>query len=123
MHSPGIRVNIDMAVSFDGVRDVPDKSFLTHYLSFPPCSFGKLSPVTSTLQASWFNHFAWTHYDVRHDGAFWFTCCKAVKTGKGILSGSAEPAFLVNDLQTGRMRLGTSANTKAVISTNWLLLP
>ena len=116
-------MNINMAVLVDGVHDVPDKPFQPCHLSSPPCSFGNNSPVTRTFQAPWFNHFAWIHYDVGLDGAFCFTCCKAVKTGKGILSGSADPAFLVNDLQMGRMRLGTSANTKAVISTSWLLLP
>ena len=29
-------------------------------------------------------------------GAFCFPCCKALKAGKGKLSGSAKPAFLVN---------------------------
>ena len=59
----------------------------------PSCSFGKTSPITHTFQASWFNHFAWLHYDDRLDRAFCFTCCKAVETGKVKLSGSAEPAF------------------------------
>jgi len=85
-----------MAVSTAKVRDVPDKPFQPRHLSFPPCSFGKTSPVSRSFQASWFNRFTWIHYDVGLDGAFCFTCCEAVKTGKVKLSGTAEPAFLVN---------------------------
>ena len=85
-----------MAVSTAKVRNVPDKPFQPRHLSFPPRSFGKTSPVSRSFQASWFNHFTWIHYNVGLDGAFCFTCCKAVKTGKVKPSGTAEPAFLVN---------------------------
>ena len=48
-HSPETHVNINMAVSVDGVRNVPDKPFQPCHMSFLPCSFGKPSPVTSIL--------------------------------------------------------------------------
>ena len=43
----------------------------------------------------WFNKFGWLNYDLEKDAARCFTCCKAVKDGRAVITGVIDRAFMV----------------------------
>ena len=50
--------------------------------SFPKRSFGKSNVVKRSFQATWFDKFAWLHYDESNDLAFCHLCSRAETEGK-----------------------------------------
>jgi len=73
-----------MAVKPEDIGDLPLEPFQPMHIAFPSRSFRKSAPVNRSFQATWFNKFAWLHYDVAQDAARCFTCCKAVKGGRAV---------------------------------------
>jgi len=54
-----------MAVKPEDIGDLPLEPFQPMHIAFPSRSFRKSAPVNRSFQATWFNKFAWLHYDVR----------------------------------------------------------
>ena len=80
----------------EDIGDFPLEPFQPRNIAFPHRSFGITRPVSRSFQATWSSKFAgWLHYDLEKDAARCFTCCKAVKDGRAVITGVTDRAFMV----------------------------
>ena len=91
-----LAINMAQRIDLKDIGDVSTKPYQPHHISFPPRRFGKQPPVQRSFQSSWFGKRQWLHYDVAQDAVRCFTCCKAVRDGRAIITGQAEGSFSVN---------------------------
>ena len=61
---------------------------------FPRREFGKKTIIQRAFQPSWFDRFAWLHYDEARDAAFCHICCSA-STQKRLKTSHKESTFLL----------------------------
>ena len=109
------------AINFEDFGDLPLEPFQPRHIVFPSRSFGKTAPVSRSFQATWFNKFRWLHYDLAQDAARCFTCCKAIKDGRAVVTGVTDRAFVVKGFTKTPHEAFPSM--KAVTTIRFVLLP
>ena len=73
---------------------LPSKPHQPRQFRFPKREFGKKTIVKRSFQTSWFDRFAWLHYDEAKDAAFCHVCCSA-SSQKRLKTSHKESAFLL----------------------------
>ena len=75
---------------FPDIEETPNKP---RNISYPKESFGKAKPVLRCFNSSWYDKWAWLHWDPASERAYFHTCISAYKQKK-LKSSSADPAFI-----------------------------